>query len=232
MLRKSVTQERRDALKLIVKRFVVIAFVCELLLAAVGDAALRSLSQSEPRKFAAIEAVTTTGGHSPYILGGKVNPDTEEVEGAIKIDSVLSMMTGFTPDKSITGLDAYPHSDWPLLIVHTLFEMKMTLVGFVTLVPLLYLLFQFRWKQFGENRWLQRALIACAPVSILIIELGWIVTELGRQPYAVSGYLTTADAFSKNPSVLQWGIIFPITFVVLLILSSLAVKKILHSRPV
>lgn len=222
-------REKQNTLQYIITRFVLLAIVCEVVLAGVGDASLRYLSQSEPRKFAAIEAVTKTTAYAPYRIGAHVNTETMEAEGGVALENVLSIMTGFSADTTITGLQAFPQDTWPMLIVHELFEIKMLFVGFLFLVPCIYLACERRLRRFRDSKLLRMALIACAPVSILLVELGWMITELGRQPYAVTGYLTTAEAFSKNPTVGQWGLLFPTTFVVLLVVSWIGVRKIIRS---
>jgi len=225
-----IAEQSQLAMRVVIQRFVVLSVVCMVLLAGIGDASLRYLSKSEPRKFAALEVVSHTATHVPYRFGAHVNDATLEAEGGMELENFLSLMTGFRSDTLITGLDHYPRDEWPLLVISDLFEIKMLLVGFLSIVPAFYLIFLRYKKSLAESRVMRWLLIACGPVAIVVVELGWMVTELGRQPYAVTGFLTTADAFTASTSPLQWGIIFPIIFVLLLIVSVVGTRKIIHNR--
>ena len=61
--------------------------------------------------------------------------------------------------------------------------------------------------------------------AVVVTELGWMVTELGRQPWAVYGYVLTKDAFTTSPMVRELGFLFPTVFVVLFILTYIALHK-------
>ncbi|HPR10600.1 MAG TPA: cytochrome ubiquinol oxidase subunit I, partial [Candidatus Saccharibacteria bacterium] len=107
------------------------------------------------------------------------------------------------------------------------FEIKMALVGFLIAVPLLFLmLYRFRRNK-AFSKPLLIGFIITAPIAFVVVELGWMVTEFGRQPYVVNGYLRTSEAFVNNPGVIQWGYIFPILFVLLLVVTVLAVRQVI-----
>ncbi len=214
----------------LLRRLLIVALICEVVIAVIGHFSLQHLAVSQPRKFAAIERVAQTQTHAPYIFGGEFSEDERSIEGGLRIPHALSIMAGHSADTQIIGLNDFPRVDWPMLIVHELFELKMLFVGYLGLVPLLYLLALWRYPRWKNNHLLQWAVVACGPLAILVVELGWMITELGRQPYAVAGYLRTADAFIDSPSVLHWGWIFPILFVVLFLVTGVALKKILR-RP-
>jgi cytochrome d ubiquinol oxidase subunit I len=58
--------------------------------------------------------------------------------------------------------------------------------------------------------------IASTFLGIVVVELGWMVAEMGRQPWTIKNTLLTLDAVTKDHSVLTLGYLFPICFVVLL----------------
>lgn len=62
-------------------------------------------------------------------------------------------------------------------------------------------------------------------LGVVAIELGWMLTELGRQPWAVYGYVLTKDAFTTSPGVQQLGYLFPAVFVLLFIATYFGLKK-------
>ncbi len=195
--------------------------VITMLTAMLGHFSMQYLATSEPRKFAAIEATTETyQSNAPYRVLGEVNKNGD-VEGGVVIPSLLSVMAGNSPNTPVLGLEEWPKSEWPPLIVNKLFEIKMVLVGFISVLLLATTFWYWHFKRLPK--WLSRPYIFAGPVAIIIVELGWMLTELGRQPFAVVGLLTTAEAFTKDTSALQLGLIFPILFVILSIVSFSAI---------
>lgn len=202
-----------------------------VLVAVTGDLQTRYLSKSEPRKFAALESVQNTGSHQPYIIGGHFNPGGQVV-GGIHIKNGLSLITGFSANTRITGLDSFAKKDWPMLFINTLFESKMVLVFFITIIPAIFV--ALHWRKLGEKlrslRYSKPLLLALLPLglfAVVDVELGWMIAEFGRQPYAVNGYLLTSQAFSASHSVIQWGYLFPTLYLGLFIATGLALRILL-----
>lgn len=220
LVRHKTTKQYRDALQLVIHRFLLFGFVCIFLLAAVGHASMQNLANTEPRKFAAIQLQPERQDHAPYVIGGHLNESENQLEGGLRIPNGLSILAGNSAETVVPGLQEYSRSDWPLLVVNRLFEVKMVLVGCLTLIPLGYLvLYRRDRKRSLESRFAQSIVIAAGPLSVVLVELGWMITELGRQPYAVTGYLRVEEAFTASVSVMQWGVVFPVTFVLLFIVS-------------
>jgi cytochrome d ubiquinol oxidase subunit I len=211
----------------IIVRFAIIAFVIVLGIGAIGHFQTQYLAKSQPRKLAAIELVAQTGANQPYIIGGELSADGATVEGGIRIPNGLSILTGNSPNTEIKGLNEFPKEDWPNLIVNKLFESKMLLVSILIAVPAVFLvLYRFR-RKIAFSRPMLFGFIIAAPIAFIVIELGWMVTELGRQPFVVNGYLRTSEAFVNNPGIIQWGYIFPALFVILFIVTVLAVRAVI-----
>lgn len=225
--RKKPAATAKKAAQRIVTRFVAGAAICGVLMAIIGDQQTHYLAQSQPRKFAAIELVPQTTTHAPYIIGGELSADGKTVEGGIRIPDLLSILTGYVPDAKVPGLNQFPRAEWPLLIVNKLFEAKMALVAVVIGVSFLFLLAVWKFKRLAWS-WLGYvALLVAAIASAVTIELGWMVAELGRQPFAVTGYLTTAQAYNNNPGIAAWAWIFPTLYVVLFAVTIWGVRKVM-----
>ena len=211
----------------IIVRLAIIAFVVVVGIGAIGHFQTQYLAKSQPRKLAAIELVAQTGANQPYIIGGELSADGATVEGGIRIPNGLSILTGNSPNTEVKGLNEFPKEDWPNLIVNKLFESKMLLVSILIAVPAVFLvLYRFR-RKIAFSRPILFGFIITTPIAFIVIELGWMVTELGRQPYVVNGYLRTSEAFVNNPGIIQWGYIFPALFVVLFIVTILAVRAVI-----
>ncbi|MET8816357.1 cytochrome ubiquinol oxidase subunit I [Streptomyces sp. NPDC004549] len=180
----------------------------------VGDTIAREVFDDEPAKFAAIELLPTTGNHVPETLGGFLIDG--EVRYGISVPSVASLLAGFKPSTTIKGLDAVPVAVRPtpeqVNIVHWAFDI-MVGTSMVMLAVAAWFVWVW-WKRratLETDRWFLRAASVCGLLSILSLESGWVVTEVGRQPWIVVGLLRTRDAVATQGNL--W-----ITFGVVLVL--------------
>lgn len=222
--RKKPSASAQKTVKFIMIRLSIIAIVLGLAVGGLGHFKLQYLAKTQPRKFAAIELVPQTTTHAPYVIGGHLSEDGRSVEGGIRIPGLLSLLTGNSANTKITGLNAFPRRDWPLLIINRLFEAKMVLVGLALAIPAGFIALYAKWRSKAFSRPMLLALMVAGPLLVIIIELGWMITEFGRQPYAVNGYLRTEDAFTANPGIIQWGYIFPSLYLVLFGVTALALR--------
>ncbi len=178
----------------------VIAAVAAPLQVVVGDVAARGVMADQPAKFAAMELIVTTGPGQPEIIGGVLVG--REVVGGIAIPSLASIIAGFSPDTVIAGLDRVPLDELPpATIVHLAWDV---MVGTGTALVVLAgwgLVLRLRRGDYATSRWFLRAAALSGVGAIVALEAGWIVTEVGRQPWVVYGYLRTADAVTHAPGV-------------------------------
>ncbi len=222
--RKKPKGQQLKTAKFITNRLMGLALVFSIVVAVLGHFSLQHIAETQPRKFAAIELVPQTTDHAPYVVGGKLSSDGSQVEGGIKIPNLLSVLAGNKSSTTVTGLNEFPRKEWPKLVINRLFELKMLLVGIMVAIPTLFVLLDKKWKEKAYSKPMLVAIIASGPLAIIIIELGWVIAEFGRQPYAVNGYLFTKDAFSNNPGVTQWGFIFPSLYVVLFVVTTISLR--------
>jgi cytochrome d ubiquinol oxidase subunit I len=160
----------------------------------VGDTAARAIADDQPVKFASMEYVTETGSNqTEYILGIYDNGDVKWGIGIPDLDSIL---VGFSPSTVVKGLDQFPKRNRPPspTLLHWAFD---TMVGIGTLLLLLGLWFgvvAWRRRSLPASRWFWRAGAVAGVAAVVALECGWIVTEVGRQPWVVNGFLRTEDA--------------------------------------
>jgi len=236
--RKKPVKEERTTAEFMVKRFCLAAVLVSLVVGFLGHLSLQYLATSEPHKFAAIELVPQTTDKAPYVFGGTLSDDGTKVEGGLRVPYLLSILATNSPNGQVPGLNETPKKDWPLLIINKLFEMKMMLVGLMVLIPLAYVVakgFSKRnelLKRVAKSKWMMALIVLSGPIAVIVIEISWMITEFGRQPYIVRGLLLVEDAFSKNPGVLQWGYIFPTLYVLLFIATFFGLRKVFqHFTP-
>lgn len=162
----------------------------------VGDWAAREVANHQPVKLAAFEGLQeTTRGASEHLLGW-YESDTGEIKGGISIPYLLSLLAYHDPDATVRGLDSVPADDRPdgINVIRFAFQ---TMVGIGTLlaaVGALVLWVRWRRRRLPESRWFYRVLVPCGPLAVVALICGWVVTEVGRQPWVVYGFMRTEEA--------------------------------------
>jgi cytochrome d ubiquinol oxidase subunit I len=180
-----------------------LAAVAIVLQIVTGDLSARAVARHEPVKLAAMESLFQTERGAPLLVGGWPDPATEEVHGAIRIPKGLSFLAAEDFDAEIPGLaQLAPPEDRPNVVVTHLAFQTMVGAGFL-LAAVAALYWLVRWKHHApeEPKHLLRALSIASPFGFVALEAGWVVTEVGRQPWVVRGVLRTRDAVTPVPSV-------------------------------
>jgi cytochrome d ubiquinol oxidase subunit I len=167
---------------------------------AAGDYAARFLAGYQPAKLAAIEGLYHTGPNAPLHVGGIVQDG--QLRYAIEIPNGLSLLVGYRPSTVVQGLDRVPVADRaPITPVHLAFD-TMVGIGFgLLLLGLWLLLAWWRRRDLPRSPWFLRAGAIAGVASVVALEAGWVVTEVGRQPWIVYGHQRTADAVNPAPGL-------------------------------
>jgi cytochrome d ubiquinol oxidase subunit I len=160
----------------------------------VGDTAARAVADHQPAKFAGMECIEKSGGHQTEYVGGICTSDG--VKAAIPIPDLDSVLVGFNPDAEVTGLDSIPKDERPPdnTLLHLSFD---TMVGVGTALVALGAWLAFVWwrrRDIPQTPWFLRAVALSGGGAVLALWCGWIVTEVGRQPWIVQGYMRTSEA--------------------------------------
>lgn len=161
----------------------------------VGDWAARFLAEKQPTKLAAIEGQFKTEKGAPLHIGGVF--DGKDVRYAIEIPKALSLLGKGNPNATIEGLERVSEADRPPVnIVRFSFQL-MVAIGFGLLA--LGGWFAITWrrkKDMPQSKWFLRAAALSGVAAVVALEAGWIVTEVGRQPWIVYEVMRTEDAVS------------------------------------
>src|SRR3954464_10639247 len=168
---------------------------------AVGDAAARAIAKDQPVKFAGMECVQHTATHVTEYIYGRCTADG--VKGGIGIPGFDSFLVGFSTDTQVTGLDTVPADDRPPAntMLHWAFD---TMVGICSALIALGVWLAFAWwrrRDIPQTPWFLRAVAVSGAATVLALECGWIVTEVGRQPWVVYNVLRTQDAVTQAGGV-------------------------------
>jgi cytochrome bd ubiquinol oxidase subunit I len=193
----------------------------------VGHWSAQHVARHQPAKLAALEAQFVTERGAPLRIGGWPDPATQTVVGALEIPGGLSFLAFDDPSAEVAGLDRVPRADWPnVRVVHVAFQVMVGLGTYLAAVSLWAAWAMWRRRPWGEQRWLLLALVIAGPMGLVAIEAGWVVTEVGRQPWIIQGLVRTADAVTPVP-----GLIVPfVTFTLLYVALGVAVVWLLYRQ--
>jgi cytochrome d ubiquinol oxidase subunit I len=186
----------------------------------VGDVAARSVANDQPAKFAGFECIYRGGTDQAEHIGGICH--NGHVSAGISIPGLDSLLVGFSTSTNVKGLNQIPANQQPpaLTMLHTAFD---TMVGVGTLLFLLAVWFAIGWyrkRDLPETKWFMRAGALAGVAAIVALESGWIVTEVGRQPWIVNGYMRTSDAVTPAQGI--WWV-FGLTMMLYIGLGTVAV---------
>jgi cytochrome d ubiquinol oxidase subunit I len=168
---------------------------------AVGDSAARAIAKDQPIKFAAMECVQTTSTDVTEYIYGRCTADG--VKGGIGIPGFDSFLVGWSTSTQVIGLDTVTPENRPPFntMLHWAFD---TMVGICTVLIGLGLWLGIGWwrkRDFPQSRWFLRAVAVSGVASVIALECGWIVTEVGRQPWIVYNLMRTEDAVTQASGV-------------------------------
>lgn len=207
------------------------AFVFIIGSAVIGDLSGKYLASYQPEKLAAMEWHFETSKNAPLVLGGILTEDNE-VKYGLKIPYALSILAHGLPNAEVTGLNDIPEDEHPPLFIHYLFDMKMGLVAFMSLVATTFIILLWRKRHLAfSNKWMLRAIIVAAPVAMLTIEHGWIFSEIGRQPWILRGIMKTSEGATKSDHVDTMLLLFSLLYIVLGITSIRVLTRMFRNNP-
>jgi cytochrome bd ubiquinol oxidase subunit I len=177
-----------------------------------GDILAKATARNQPAKLAAFEGQFKTERGAPLRIGGIPDSEAGTMRYAIEIPYGLSILAFGDPQAVVKGLDAFPRDEWPpVTIVHIAFQI-MVAAGLAMIGVVIWRVY-LAWRRVEPSRWFLRAVAAASPLGFIAIEAGWVVTEVGRQPWIIYGVMRTAAAVTPMP-----GLVIPfITFTLLYI---------------
>ncbi len=234
MLRHRNVAFHREAFK-IAAGFAVVAAIIQPL---TGDVAAKNVAQRQPAKLAAMEAYYHTVPYSPLVIGGIPDPTTKKVNYGLEVPGLLSFLVYDNFHQPVKGLDQIPEKEQPPVpITHYSFQVMVALGMFMMLVSALYIIALWFKKQWLTSRWLLNLFVIAIPTGFIAVEAGWMVTEIGRQPWIIQGVMRTADAVTPMPGIawsfyLFTGIYISLSIVVVFLLyRQIRMVPELYDRP-
>jgi cytochrome bd ubiquinol oxidase subunit I len=176
--------------------FTMIFAVAEIV---VGDLHGKAMARAQPEKLAAVESVWDTVKGAPFYM--LLIPDEKNERNAVEmfgIPKFLSWLALDHWDAEFKGLKAWPKEERPP--VDLTFWSFRIMVGLGFLFAVVSIVAWVKRNSVEQSPWLLRLLIWMIPLPYIAASLGWIVTEVGRQPWIVYGVMKTSDAVSPIAS--------------------------------
>jgi cytochrome d ubiquinol oxidase subunit I len=183
-----------------------LGFVLALSQAGLGHTHIINVLRNNPEKDAAYEGIFHTVKGGPLWAFGIPDAAHETVRLAIGMPCGLSLLESGNPFSTVRGLDEFPRESWPPVnVIFTTFHL-MVMLGMLMIVVTgvgVYLAWK---KRLLSSRWYLGVLPWLIPVPYLANELGWVGTEIGRQPWLIYRVMRTAEASSTLLPAWQIGV--------------------------
>ncbi|MFH2058721.1 MAG: cytochrome ubiquinol oxidase subunit I [Pseudomonadota bacterium] len=172
-----------------------VGLVCSIFVAIGGDFHAVNTSKTQPAKLAAMEAHWETQTQAPIVLFALPSEEQEKnLFEFIKIPGILSFLGFHDFNAPVVGLKDIPKDERPP-VLRTFIAFR-TMVGIGTVLILLTVYGWFKRNNLLENPGYLKLMLFAIPLPYIAIESGWVVAEVGRQPWIVYGLLKTAEAAS------------------------------------
>ncbi|MBK7630977.1 MAG: cytochrome ubiquinol oxidase subunit I [Ignavibacteriales bacterium] len=180
-----------------IKIALIVVMIASLFQLVTGHRSAVGVSENQPAKLAAMEAVFDDQTKAPLYLFGWVDSENQKVNFGIALPGMLSYLIGFDTNTRVTGLNSFREKDRPPVnIVFQAYHL-MVAIGFSLIaISLLGVFFWWRGTLF-KQRWLLWIFVFSVLLPQIANQIGWITAEVGRQPWIVYGLLRTSEGLSK-----------------------------------
>lgn len=195
-----------------------------------GDFSGKYLAEYQPEKLAAAEWHFETEKGAPLILYGVLADG--DVKYAIKIPFGLSILAHSSPNAEVIGLDQFREADVPPLYIHYMFDLMVTIGMWMILLSLVYVVGTWGKWRFILTKWFKWLMVLGGPLSIIAIEAGWWLDEVGRQPWVLRGIMRTKDAATASGQVDTMLWLFAGLYLILGIGSVFVLWRMFRNNPV
>jgi cytochrome d ubiquinol oxidase subunit I len=170
--------------------------VTSLLQLTIGHWHMVQVAENQPMKLGAYEGLFETQSNAPLLLFGIPNAEKEDVDYAVRVPGLLSLLLGGSTDTVAKGLKDFPREEWPPLMAPFFSFHMMIAIGMFFILFSLWGVFSLLRGNLFEQKWFMHVAFWAIPLPFIANEVGWIAAEVGRQPWVVQGLLKTSDAVS------------------------------------
>ncbi|WP_163581647.1 cytochrome ubiquinol oxidase subunit I [Gracilibacillus saliphilus] len=199
--------------------------------AVIGDFAGKYLAAYQPEKLAAMEWHFETENQASLTLFGFLT-NGDEIKFSLEVPYALSILAHGNPNAEVIGLDQFEEDEIPPLYIHYLFNI-MVIIGMITMIiALFYIIGNALNRTFIRNRFFLWLIVSTGPLSMIAIEAGWWLAEVGRQPWVLRGILRTENAATTSNHVDFMLLLFIGLYLVLGLASVIVLTRMFKNNPV
>ena len=198
----------------------------------IGDLLGRTVARNQPAKLAAIEGQYPTERGAGLSIGSIPVPGKDRSVVNLKVPKLLSILAYDDPHATVRGLSSFPKRNrTPLVLPVRLSVLGMVGIGTYLVALSLWYWLRRRGGPRPEDRWTLLAVASSGPLAFLANELGWMVTELGRQPWAVYGVLRTEATVTRAPGLAATFSAFTLLYIALTTATIWLLRRIATGSP-
>ncbi|MDE1828384.1 MAG: cytochrome ubiquinol oxidase subunit I [Candidatus Micrarchaeota archaeon] len=208
---------------------IVVGAVFTVLALVTGIVSIATLVNLQPEKYAAIEGNLYPQTFAPERIGGI--PVGNTLQYFIPIPELQSILATGSPSGMVPGLSSYPVDTWPPLIVHLMFDIMVGSGFLVAGILALFVLLILLKRNPYVNRLMLWLMIIAGALAVLILEIGWVMAELGRQPWIIYNVMRVSDAANYSTSVIPITGLILLFYVIAIPLTIVLLRRIFRNRP-
>ncbi len=196
-----------------------------------GIISIDSLYALQPEKYAAIEGNMQAQAYAPEIILNYVSSNNTVVS-LFSIPNLQSILATGNASGMVPGLNQFPQNTLPPLFLHQLFIFMVT-IGFGTGFFILLLLFyKFVMKRaIFDSRLLLKLIIIAGALALIVLECGWVMAEVGRQPWIIYNVMLVSSAANQSTSIIPVAMGIILFYIAILPITILVLRRLFKNRP-
>ncbi len=197
-----------------------------------GDWAGQVVARTQPAKLAALEGQFATGRYAPLRIGGVPDVNARETRYAVEIPGGLSLLAHGRPSAQVTGLNDISRELWPpVAAVHVAFQVMVGIGSWLAALAVWAGALWWRGRLFASPLFL-KAMFLSTMLGFVAVEAGWMVTELGRQPWIIHGVMKTSEAVTPMPGLVVPFLLFTLVYIGLAVVVAAMIRRtVLETAP-
>ncbi len=191
-----------------------------------GDHSAKDVAVRQPLKLAAMEGHFKTEKGAGLTIGGIPDENTRTTKFGIKIPNGLSFLAFGDFNAEVKGLNDFPKENWPpVAVTHIAFQIMVGCGTLLALAGILFWIIRFKRKNILLTKKFLIFVALIGPLGFVAVEAGWIVTEVGRQPWIIYNIMRTAEAVSPVPGQIFHFTLFAASYLVLCFVAYWLMKR-------
>lgn len=230
MLLRTKDEKKKEYYSKALKLAFAVCLVAVIFSVITGVLSIEQLYNLQQEKYAAIELNLNSISNAPELIGGTIVNGT--VQGVLfSIPGLQSVLATGSQSGTVPGLNQYAQNTWPPLFIHTLFDIMVFLgFGMGIFLVLLFVLYMLKIRVF-DMKIVQWLLVLVGAAAILVLEMGWVVDEAGRQPWIIYNVMTVNQAANQSPDIAILALLIMLIYAIILPATYIVIRKVFAKRP-